>query len=614
MHSAHQLYLCSCNLSPLLLLPPCCCCHPAAAAADDQLLGSLTEQDPARFYQLMDHLVRHVQPANLQVLLPMSASFLTRSLTKDDTQQQQQQQQSGDSSDDASQKGTGESSANANSSSSTSSGSSSEEGVSADDVAAAMHGGKLLSGRYAVRTKKSMVILSDYAVCRSFAAALHGYSKSVVGPVLSQQQQQDADATPPAAANGSSSSNGQQQQQWYIDHDTPVHYVLPPLQKVAEWLAVGLEDAIITALQGQEEAAAAPAAAAPAAAVAVEAKENGNGISNSSSSSSSRPKSPKKAAKQQQQQAQEQQQLAPQAVAAQVKSASQAAACSLVLITLLARAAVPVLQELQLSLQELPTAAPAAAAAAGSADSSSSSSSTPAANADALVTESGAVDLLAGLMFVRAAYQALCARCYLTQVINGLPGKLSDSRPAAGATAADVAAVQAIKAALKGQGLARGWAHLVQPVPPKVVIRVRGFQDQHPGDFVASLNLLQQLQPVGVIEESSNAAESAAEDSAAAAAVPQMMLQMKSEMRKQLGSSLTDLLGLFSSLLSEVPLPVGCNNPACTNLEGVAEASLSVNKRCKSCLAAHYCSKQCQTEHWAAHKGACQRIRSLSQA
>jgi hypothetical protein len=539
----------------------------------------------------MDHLVRHVQPANLQVLLPMSASFLTRSLMEDNPQQQQQlEQQQGDSGD-SSTASPGDTAAADSSSSSAS------EAVTAADVDAALNGGRQLSGKYAMRTKKSMVILSDYAVCRSFAAALHGYSKSVVGPVLSQQPPQQSELD--AAANGSrSSSSTSQQPQWFIDHDTPVHYVLPPLQKVAEWLAVGLEDAIITALQGQEGASVSSAAA--------EALENGS--SSDSSSSDDRPQSPKKAAKQQQQQ------WTPQIVAAQVKSASQAAACSLVLITLLARAAVPVLQELQLSLQELPTAT----SAAGSGNSSSSSNPSPAAaDADALVTEAGAVDLLSGLMFVRAAYQALCARCYFTQVLNGLPAKLNGARPVAGATADDVAALQAVKEALKGEGLARGWAHLVQPVPPGVVVRVRGFQDRHPGDFVANMNLLQQLLPVGVAEASSSSTggkdKESADDEAAAAAVPQMMLKMTGEMRQQLDVLLTDLLGLFGSLLGEVPLPVGCNNPACTNLEGVAEASLSVNKRCKSCLAAHYCSKQCQTEHWAAHKGACLRIRSLSQ-
>lgn len=551
----------------------------------------------------------------------MSASFLTRSLTKEETKD-----------DHANGTGDGTSqAAEANGDRSSSSSSIVPAAVTSEEPAAVE--GSLLKGSLPIRTKKSMVILSDYAVCRSFAAALHGYSKSVLGPVLTlggqqqqQQQQKQQGGSDPASSGDCTQQHQDKQQEKQQQQSTPempVHYVLPPLQKVAEWLAIGLEDAIITALKGQDE----------------------GGASGDSSSSSSKPRSPKKAAAKQQQQ---QQQLSPLAIAAQVQAASQAAACGLVLVTLLARAAVPVLQELQQALQQLPVEQPAEDAAAD-ADSAAATKGGP---ADALIADLVAVDLVSGLFFVRAAYQALCARCYLTQVLNGLPAKLFQNGKAAGGAAAgeDAAALRAVKAALRGEGLARGWAHLVQPVPQGVVVRVRGFQERHPGDFVASLSLVSQLVPVDVVAaephqqqqqqlEGSNSQQAAAaadagphdqsqplqqqqggssqQDGAAAEDDDEQQLavyRLPGELKLQLEDLIVDLLGLFGSLLTEVPLPVGCNNPACTNLEGVAEASLSVNKRCSSCLAAHYCSKQCQTEHWASHKGACSRIKTLTAA
>jgi hypothetical protein len=76
---------------------------------------------------------------------------------------------------------------------------------------------------------------------------------------------------------------------------------------------------------------------------------------------------------------------------------------------------------------------------------------------------------------------------------------------------------------------------------------------------------------------------------------------------------LRQLLRLNELLLQEVPLPVGCSNPACLDLSGDAEVKVS-KKACTACKAVCYCSSECQAAHWEAHKGLCKMLRKASRA
>ena len=68
------------------------------------------------------------------------------------------------------------------------------------------------------------------------------------------------------------------------------------------------------------------------------------------------------------------------------------------------------------------------------------------------------------------------------------------------------------------------------------------------------------------------------------------------------------LLQLCDVLLQEVPVPLGCNNPACSNLAGESEFSIAVGKRCTRCKMAFYCSRECQKVDWRVHKTLCSRM------
>jgi len=63
------------------------------------------------------------------------------------------------------------------------------------------------------------------------------------------------------------------------------------------------------------------------------------------------------------------------------------------------------------------------------------------------------------------------------------------------------------------------------------------------------------------------------------------------------------LLGLCEGVVAAVPVPLGCNNPSCKNLDGVSEASAA--KVCSGCKKAHYCGTACMKAHWREHKPYC---------
>ena len=71
---------------------------------------------------------------------------------------------------------------------------------------------------------------------------------------------------------------------------------------------------------------------------------------------------------------------------------------------------------------------------------------------------------------------------------------------------------------------------------------------------------------------------------------------------------LHDLLQLGRVFLAEVPVSVGCSNPACVSLAGASEVAVS-NKACTGCKVVYYCSRVCQVAHWKVHKKLCKQLK-----
>jgi len=470
VHSLNSVCVCVC-----VAVLPSRWFHPT----DDLLLGTLTETDPATFYTIMDTLVRKVHPDSLMVLLPMSACFLAHDIAATVAQQQQQQRQQ--------QEEAG-----------------SEAGSAAAQQALSSNSSSDVAARIA--SSRSMVILHDPDVCRTFAAALHGYCKTALGHLM-----QDS-AAGGAAAEGCSGcchhdhghEHGHSHQHTH-EHGHEHHHhhhhhhqlnlagMLSPLQQVAHWLMF-CYDLTMSAVQDQasmQQLMAADAAAASAAAATGQADSDSSKADRLLSSFDKRAK--------------------------QLQSASQAAAGSLVLTVLLARAAAPLLGWMQTELKQLP-AAPTDTTNKSSSGSSSSSSS----SGDVTLPCGTAANIWAGLHFVRNVWQAVCARYCLSQLLEdqmhqllraaskaaetsaGLnkqaAGASSSSHKGSAAAAAEggggagEAAVQADRvakglkaaagatnAALHGRGLARGWSHLAYVMPPGAVASARAFQDHWHG-------------------------------------------------------------------------------------------------------------------------------------
>ena len=78
--------------------------------------------------------------------------------------------------------------------------------------------------------------------------------------------------------------------------------------------------------------------------------------------------------------------------------------------------------------------------------------------------------------------------------------------------------------------------------------------------------------------------------------------------REQQVEFVGDVVHLAEVLLAEVHTPLGCSNPRCVNLAEPSEVQLA-RKSCNACNVVYYCSRECQTAHWGAHKHQCKKLK-----
>jgi len=78
--------------------------------------------------------------------------------------------------------------------------------------------------------------------------------------------------------------------------------------------------------------------------------------------------------------------------------------------------------------------------------------------------------------------------------------------------------------------------------------------------------------------------------------------------------TLAQQLSAFGRALCSLPFAQGCNNPSCTNTEGLTESDLikGSSKTCAGCHKARYCSKACQQQAWKLHKPVCRALAAVA--
>jgi chemotaxis protein histidine kinase CheA len=88
------------------------------------------------------------------------------------------------------------------------------------------------------------------------------------------------------------------------------------------------------------------------------------------------------------------------------------------------------------------------------------------------------------------------------------------------------------------------------------------------------------------------------------------------QIARHLEEKLLAALTAAGQQLALLAISHACNNPMCRNVSGPSEAVLVGGRSCVcgGCRTAHYCSRQCQREHWQQHKPVCRELAAAGTA